>query len=336
LLRRTQTIATKIDSQIEDAPEVDIATPIADRRIGDRRRGGDRRGMEALRAEALQSVLSKVEDKNFGGLRNRVQWRPNIAPSRIALLAVALVAGGIAAFLATQHEPIAAPAPVIEAKAPTTQILVAKQEIGVGQRLSPGALEWQDWPEGALRAEYITVAAAPGALTDMAGSVARGEFFVGEPIRAEKLAPAGGGYLSALLDKGMRGVSVTVAAESASGGFVVPNDRVDVVLTRSSDTGRQSETILDNVRVLAINARLGANGTSAPTENGDPSAEVFSDQAIATLELSAPQAEAIINATTIGKLSLMLRATADATATDAVEQRTANAAIRVSSPFWTK
>ena len=111
------------------------------------RRKGDRRGMDALRAEALQTLITRVEDKNFGGLRNRVQWSQKITPQRLVLLAVALLAGGLAAYLAMQHDqPAVAEAPVVEVKAVTVQVLVAKQAIGAGQRLSPTAVEWQDWP----------------------------------------------------------------------------------------------------------------------------------------------------------------------------------------------
>jgi pilus assembly protein CpaB len=133
----------------------------------------------------------------------------------------------------------------------------------------------------------------------------------------------------------MRGVSVSVAAESASGGFIVPNDHVDVVLTLPPGMGQASETILHNVRVLAINTRLGETGTTgAPTDPDDPRAEIFADEAIATLELDPTQAEVIINASTVGRLALVLRSITDFTEIDRIEQRPANAAIRISSPFW--
>ncbi len=136
-------------------------------------------------------------------------------PARIILLLVALVAGSLAAFLVTRGS--RAPAPttevvtqvVEEAKA---QILVAKTPIGVGERLNSERLEWQDWPEGALRPEYVTIAAMPDAPAQLTGAVARFEIFPGEPIREAKLVRADQGYLSAVLASGKRGVSVTVTA----------------------------------------------------------------------------------------------------------------------------
>src|SRR5690606_28985389 len=95
-----------------------------------------------------------------------------------------------------------------------TQILVARAPIGMGERLNPQVVEWQDWPEGAVRPEYVTISAMPEAPTELTDAVARFEFFPGEPIREAKLVRADQGYLSAVLAEGMRGVSVGVTAVS--------------------------------------------------------------------------------------------------------------------------
>ncbi|HWU99715.1 MAG TPA: Flp pilus assembly protein CpaB [Devosia sp.] len=344
LLRRIQPIATRFeieDEEPEPEPEpIENVSPRIDRRQGERRQG-ERRGMDTLRAEALQAVISRVEDRNFNGLRDRFTFpRLRIPPSRIALIVLALVAGGTAAFLATQHEPtVTMPVTPAEAQAPapTTGVLVAKAPISVGQTLTPDMLKWQDWPNSALSPDYITNSGAPDALSKMAGQMVRGDFVAGEPIRQDKLVAAGGGYLSSILEKGMRGVSVSVSADSASGGFVVPSDRVDVVLTRQTQNGGQdSATILTNVQVLAINAKLsGANASSAEgggNEADAASAQAFANTAIATLELNPKQAQVIINASTQGKLSLMLRPASDVAANP---DDATNAQIRLSSPFWT-
>jgi pilus assembly protein CpaB len=238
--------------------------------------------------------------------------------SRIVLLLVALLAGGLAAWLATRgggqpEQPGPTTQVVQEAR---SQVLITKEPVGVGQRLTADTLQWQDWPEGAVRPEYVTQTNNPDALTSMQGAVARFELFPGEPVLQSKLVKADQGYLSAVLDKGMRGVSISVAADSASGGFIVPNDHVDVVLTRGTPEGQTSETILSNVRILAINARLGETGkTGTGDEAGpdatDPKSQVFVSTAIATLELDPGQAETVINASTLGKLSLALRSIVD-------------------------
>ena len=255
-------------------------------------------------------------------------------PARIILLLVALVAGGLAAFLVTRG---GRPAPqqvvqtelVQEAK---TQILVAKTPIGVGERLSVASLEWQDWPEGAVRPEYVTISAMPEAPVDLTGAVARFEFFPGEPIREAKLVRADQGYLSAVLSEGMRGVSVGVSAVSSAGGFVVPNDHVDVLLTTQTQSGQQSEVILSNVRVLAIGARLGEMGATGGQEDPNspaPTPVTFDNATIATLELTPGQAETLINASTLGQLSLALRSVVDFNNSTVAEASGSNQAVRL-------
>lgn len=234
-------------------------------------------------------------------------------PTSIVLLLVALIAGGLAAFLATQQS-----SPVKVVQGPTTvvqeaktQVLVATAPIGVGQRLSNKTVAWADWPEGAVRDDYLSKEVRPEALKEISGAVARFEIFPGDPISEPKLVRTGQGYMSAVLDKGMRGISVSVAAASASGGFIMPNDRVDVVSTRNTRSGVVSETIVHNVKVLAINLRLGETGkTGAPSDPDSPN-KAFQKSAIATLELLPEQGEQVINAARVGQISLSLRSIAD-------------------------
>lgn len=237
-----------------------------------------------------------------------------MSSARILLLVVAIVAGGLAAFLATRGgtpEPAVAEAEIVQEA--RSRILVASQPIGVGERLSAQVVEWQDWPEGAVRPEYVTFEAEPEADVKLTGAVARFEFFIGEPIREAKLARSDQGYLSAVIQPGMRAVSVDVTASTGAGGFIVPNDRVDVVLTEETDSGQRSETILFNVKVLAIGQRLGELGRTGGDEDGstDPKSQNFIKETIATLEMAPNQAEAIINASEAGELALVLRSVAD-------------------------
>ncbi len=236
-------------------------------------------------------------------------------PARILLLVVAVVAGGLAAFLATRGDEPASVQPQVEAQVVrevARQVLVASANIGVGQRLNETVVEWQDWPEGMLRDEYITSDVFPDADAQMVGTVARFEIFTGEPIRQSKLIRTDQGYLSAVIEQGMRAVSVGVSAESGAGGFIVPNDRVDVVQTYRANNGTATRTILANIRVLAIGQRLGEVGaTSGNPDPEDPQAQMFEDQTIATLELDPSQSETIIGAAATGELSLVLRSVAD-------------------------
>jgi pilus assembly protein CpaB len=363
VLRRTQTVALKDDGEIQEAlrPELPrTAAQKADPAVLDKVLAEvtwtppptqtERRNLDAWRSEALQTVVTNTDRRKGGDRRKPMApppstgWRWKIPPSRIALLAVALIAGGLAAYLTTQNnqpvaQPVAEPVTQVVQEA-RVRVLAARTGIGLGQRLTAETVEWVDWPEASVRPEYITSVAQPDAITEMNGAVARFEVFAGEPIRADKLALPADGYLSAVLDTGTRGVSVTVAAASASGGFIVPNDRVDVVLTRNGgDEGgvQTSDTILRNVRVLAINTRLGETGTTgAAADPENPRAEIFADEAIATLQLDPGQSEVIINAATSGRLTLVLRPLVDASEEATARDRSANQAIRASSPFWAK
>jgi len=111
----------------------------------------------------------------------------SMKPARIILLAVALGAGGLAALFAVKSgpkdNPVEVAAPVIE----RTKVLIATQTIGIGQRVSPGMLDWQAWPDDALRPEFITNTAVPDARNQLEGVVARFEIFIGEPVREAKL-----------------------------------------------------------------------------------------------------------------------------------------------------
>ena len=181
---------------------------------------------------------------------------------------------------------------------------------------------------------HLTLATAESVKSQLArgdyvGAVARFEIFPGDPISEKKLVRTGQGYMSAVLDKGKRGISVAVEAASASGGFIMPNDRVDIVSTRQTNSGIVSETIVHNVKVLAINLRLGETGkTGAPADPDTPN-KAFQNKAIATLELEPEQGETVINAAKIGSISLSLRSIADFAANPDEGRRRNNQNVRL-------
>lgn len=301
-----------------------------------------RRAMDDLREQALRNVIANAATPSQPQRAPKPVIRRGssrlLSPFRIILLSIALITGGIAAFLAMQldtatPEP-AAPEVVPEAVvvAPTVPVLVARTAIGIGQRVTAESLEWTDWPEASARAEFVTATVAPEAITEMTGAVARAEIAAGEPILPGKLVAPNGSYLAGVLEPGMRGVSVPISAASASGGFVAPNDRVDVIVTRAQQDRRVTETILQNVRVLAIAGRMGGQDGSSET----PADGTFDGETLATLELSAAQGELLVNAASVGEITLVLRSVADVTDNALLEQRTANQLIRATSPFWSK
>src|SRR5580704_15860589 len=182
----------------------------------------------------------------------------NIA--RIVVLAIALSAGGVAAYLASGTDS-KAPAPAAPvAQLPTADILVAKADIGLGQTLTANDMIWETWPAGTTSSNFIRRSDRPDATNQVAGSIARAPFVAGEPIREAKLVKAdGSGFMAAILSSGYRAVSTEISAETGAGGFILPNDRVDVLLTRRIKNPNPtlpdivvSQIALANIRVLAI------------------------------------------------------------------------------------
>ncbi len=228
--------------------------------------------------------------------------------ARIAVLAIAVGAGGIAAYLASGFNNEPAPAQPV-AQMQTVDILVAKSDIGLGHSVKPDDLQWQAWP-ATTAGSFISRASKADAIKEITGSIARMPFVAGEPIREQKLVKANGsGFMAAILPAGYRAISTEISPETGAGGFILPNDRVDVLLTsrknadsKGSDTPN-TEVILTNVRVLAID--------QAPKEKEGTNALVGKT---VTLELKPEQAEILARSRQSGSLTLALRSIADANA----------------------
>lgn len=234
--------------------------------------------------------------------------------ARVVVLTVAIAAGGVAAMLAGRSDkpPEVKPEAV---RVETIDVLVAKGDIPMGTALAPGDVQWQAWPASASSGNFIRKNDRPQAVEDLSGWIARVPFVAGEPIREAKLVNAkGSGFMAAILPTGMRAVSTQISPETGAGGFILPNDRVDVILTRrdgnADKTGggeaRTSETVLSNIRVLAIDQNI--------EEKGGQKVVVGKT---ATLELSPSQAETLVLSQQIGQLSLSLRSVTDASKSEA-------------------
>jgi pilus assembly protein CpaB len=234
-----------------------------------------------------------------------------------------------------------------EPAAPMAKVLVAARDLAPGQRLTDADLEWKDWPAAEVNPAFITDGSVPvprpataegeaekaeaekpadesagarvtravtelatgGAEADYYGSVVREPILAGEPIVGRKIVRAGdSGYMAAYLEPGMRAMSIGVSVETAAGGFILPGDRVDVLVTvELQDNGEgggqtryASSIVLQNVKVLAVDQSTRAED--------DQQAVVG---ATATLEVSPSDSEALALAKAAGELSLVLRSYAD-------------------------
>ena len=266
-------------------------------------------------------------------------------PARIIVICIAAVAAiGLAlvvrAMGSSSGEPTAVAAAAAVDTRPMAKVLVAARDLQPGQRLTEGDMAWKDWPVDEVNPAFITDGSVPldaaeaeatrpegavasvtraaanlaggGAKADYVGSVVRDPILAGEPIVGRKIVRAGdSGYMAAYLEPGMRAMAIRVTVETAAGGFILPGDRVDVVLTREtnlSNVGAQegdrsrftSATVMRNIKVLAIDQS---------TRAGEDAQAVVG--ATATLEVSPADTEALALAKSEGELSLVLRSYAD-------------------------
>ncbi len=271
-------------------------------------------------------------------------------PARIIVICVAAVAAiGLALVVRAMGSPSKTPTAVAAAAVPArpmAKVLVAAKDLQPGQRLTDGDLDWKDWPVDEVNPAFITDGSVPlpaaeaeaaaarpadkpegavasvtraannlatgGAKADYIGSVVREPILAGEPIVSRKIVRAGdSGYMAAYLEPGMRAMAIRVTVETAAGGFILPGDRVDVLLTREtnlSNVGTEqsdrskfaSSTVMQNVKVLAIDQS---------TRAGEDEQAVVG--ATATLEVGPRDAEALALAKSEGELSLVLRSYAD-------------------------
>lgn len=262
-----------------------------------------------------------------------------MSPMRIIILLVAALAAAGAAFLvrnmSTQAPPPppqpaapVQPAPVQEVvEAPTTPVLVVTRNVKVGEMLTPADLDWTEWPDEQLNASFFTQDVTPEAVGEVSQSVVRTAMFENEPVLPGKIVKKGEtGYMAALLEPGMRAVTVEISTVTASGGFILPGDRVDVLLSydveleqgdrdrrdqqRNRVTRPTTTVLMENVRILAIDQVFGdAQGT-------------FAIGSTATVELPPREARLLIMAKRLGKVSLALRSARDANEGGPVAART--------------
>src|SRR6202047_1898292 len=152
--------------------------------------------------------------------------------ARIVVLAIAVGAGGVAAYLASGSDSKPPPSEPV-AQMQTVDVLVAKSDIARGQGVGAEDVQWQTWPAATASNNFIRRNERPDAAKEVAGSIARAPFIAGEPIREPKLVKANGsGFMAAILPAGMRAISTEISPETGAGGFILPHDRVDVILSR--------------------------------------------------------------------------------------------------------
>lgn len=239
---------------------------------------------------------------------------------RFIILGVAIIAGvGAVALVqgelqrareAAEQTTVVAPPPPPAPVAPKAEVLVASRELRMGETLNPSDLRWQPWPLEAVSEFYVTKDRDPEALDNTQGVVVRRDFVTGEPITEAKLLRLDNpSIMAAMLREGMRAMAVRIVEETAAGGFILPGDYVDVILTREvkfidangeEQSAKTTNTLMRSVRVMAIGQTF--------QDDGDSAAVIANT---ATLEVTPEQAEILSLAEQSGQLNLSLRGVAE-------------------------
>jgi len=243
---------------------------------------------------------------------------------RVLVVAIAIFAGGGAGWLALTATWREQPATVtIMLEEEKVDVLTSNVDLLRGARVEAGHLTWTSWPATQVSPGMILKEQQPESRDELAGRVLRSNLYTGEPVRMQHLATGAGGFLSMVLQPGQRAIGLVISEDKTAGGFILPNDRVDVLHTVTRDvsgSGRQggsTRTILTNVRVLAIgqttfegNTLVVDDSTRAATPtNGSEGTTLMGRTA--TLEVTAEQAEVLLAAAASGQLALVLRAADD-------------------------
>lgn len=243
---------------------------------------------------------------------------------RAVVVLIAILAGSGAGWLAlkaTWREPVVPITVLLEEE--KVEVLTSTVDLMRGARVRPEHLVWTPWPAAQVNPGMILKDEQPRANAELSGRALRSNLYTGEPVRMQHLAKGEGGFLSMVLQPGQRAIGLLISEEKTAGGFILPNDRVDVLHTVVRDfdgngtaTG-STRTVLTNVRVLAIGQTTFEGDTlvlddaakaSAPA-NGNEGSSVMGKTA--TLEVSAEQAEVLLAAAASGQLTLALLAADD-------------------------
>lgn len=184
------------------------------------------------------------------------------------------------------------------------QVLVIARDVAQGAALTPSDLAVALFPEGSVAPTFVRLSQQPSAQADFVGAVTRRAFVQGEPITTNSVVqPEGHGFMAAQLEPGFRAVAIEVSEETAAGGYIQPNDRVDIIVSHKYNEGSQervrSEIVLEDIRVLA----LGETTQSQTTGEAPQAIEAN----VAVLEMTAEDARTLALSDQLGDISLALR-----------------------------
>jgi len=180
-----------------------------------------------------------------------------------------------------------------EARLQTVGIVVAVVDIPIGTTINANQVAITAWPKDLYPKDSFAD------LKSVVGRAVRRDFLRGEPIVESKLVPTGkgGGLLSFIVDEGKRAFTIRVNEVVGVGGFIVPDTRVDVILTTTPPGGKEriSKIVLENMQVLAAGQIVEQKENKPITVN------------TVTLSVTPEEAEKLALASNDGTIQLVLR-----------------------------
>lgn len=210
-----------------------------------------------------------------------------------ALLARGAMGGGTPKAVAKVAPPV-----------PMSEVLVASANLQPGHALLADQVRWERWPSTAVDSSFISRKSVASLDEVIKGTVVRTPILAGQPIVNTAIVHGEtAGFMSAMLMPDMRAISIDVSADTGAGGFILPNDHVDVILARKLEGTPpriEAKTILADVRVLAVDQ----------TFKQDKDTKTVIGKT-ATLELTPAEAQSVAAAEGLGTISLSLRPLAE-------------------------
>ncbi len=230
---------------------------------------------------------------------------------RKAIFALALMSGGTAVWLAGSSDPVSADAGPLVA-APMDHVLVAADRYRPRHKNSSRRAALAALAAEAMSESYVTQETQPDAAEAICGNVRSQPYGQRRACEQGEACPGDAGLLSVMLSQGKRAVAVRIGADTTAGGFILPNDQVDVLHTRvwqdlNGRTDASSRAILRKVRVLAIDQAIDPDTGSVVGKT-------------ATLELTPQEAETVVAAEADGTITLALRSFSDIDVADVPDE----------------
>lgn len=241
---------------------------------------------------------------------------------RSLILLFALIAGAATFYLLQVTR---APMDAAETAQPASEavyVLVFARDLPRGTLIDGTGVKWQEQLRNALPAGAMIADTGDAALPDgVEGRLLRRDVLAGEVLRPEGLVDGAASFMSLTLAPGMRAVGIAVTPQKLAGGFILPEDRIDLIHTVTGDfdgdgkASSYSQTILENIRVLAVGETPTSRITFQTGDEQEATATVPSDITMKgetiTLEMTDEEAAVLFSAQASGQISLALRALED-------------------------